>query len=227
MVDCENVSFVILIIACIGFSFCFFAQFITLSVWFSRISPYFKHAEDYGSKIYKMLSSNFYIYLTIFVISILIIIILVLCRGNGFFEMFIFLNVGIIIIYVIASAISMFFHNYAIFDQIKYSSELMKKGNCFKYIVDGINGADSYYGEKANYIKWRSNLITKAIEDYNHTTKYICQSVYSPTMAFDILLLIFFFTIVILLIFACGHRNFYSFTDTAIRAGEIALKLLP
>ena len=232
MCDCEKISFAILLVAGVGFIFLFFAQFIGLSVWFSRISPYFKHAEGYGLKVYQMVSRNFYIYLAILVVTILIVVLLMCCRIGGFFEMIFSLFAGIIIIYILITGVSLFFGYYAIFEQITITADIMKngdtsKGNCYKYITTGLNGTDSYYGNQADYIKWKYDLISKAFDSRNRTTKYICQSVYSPILAFGILLLIFLFILLMILSFGCfSFGCSSSVSRVAFEIGDVAVKLL-
>lgn len=194
---CQIIYFFILAISILGLLFSSLAQTITLSVWFSRLHPYFNKAQGIGFDVYKIVTTNFFISIAIMLIA-LIAIFNASCfheiKEIDFFIFTILLSLGIL--YSMMYLTGWSFEHYGTKDLIRIGKIAMEKGNtnssrCYLYLTEGLLGADDFYSNDTKYVTWRSKFVKKAFTTDNYTSKYLCQSVGKPTFAFAIMGTIF------------------------------------
>lgn len=192
----EFIYFFILAISILGLLFSSLAQTITLSVWFSRLYPYFNKAQGIGFDVYITVTVNFFISMAIMLISLI-----------GIFNVSYFHKIKEIDFFIFAILLSLGFLYSMIYlvgwswehgtkDLIRIGKIAMEKGNtnssrCYLYLTEGLQGADDFYSTDSKYVIWRSKFVKKAFTNDNYTSKYLCQSVGKPTFAFAILGTIF------------------------------------
>ena len=216
---------ILLAISVIGFPICLFAELIILGKWHSRISPYFKNGEDLGLDVYKTVSYNFYMTLALFIIISLFFVVFLVFSGCNILVAMAGLGIGMFAGFGVFFVINLFLDEYLIVDLIRVSSAALKndggQGKCHKYLIDGIHGADKFYGNGTKYRKWRSNFINEAFDNQNKPTKYVCQSVAVPAIIFAVIMLICILCFLIHYFFGC-NSSFGCLNDL----GDLAVRLL-
>ena len=200
----DSIKNVLMVVTFICFPIFGFAQFVTLSVWYSRIHPYFKESQGIGLKVYSMVSKNFYLSLVIFIIALLAIIIFACCCKGSVIETISGSLLFIAIVMALFYGANAFFGNYTLFDQMKVSLIAIKNGkernsDCYLYLADGLKNADKVFQGNSKYEKWRTTFINRAFDGNNKTTNYLCRSVGAPTFAFAFLNLFFFLCMIFIL----------------------------
>ena len=228
----------IIVLAIFLFLICGVGLLITLGVWYARIHPYFKEANDFGYKVYKAVSNNFYIAIALIIISILIFLCYswLYCKkkqsGSGLIIFIIIIILVYTLFYIVDICILTFSKtNNAFSGLIKIGFLVSKRGNtnnsgCFNYLTEGLKGTDSYYKNDTKYIKWRSNFVAHAFNKDNYTKKYLCQNVGSPTAVFIILQLIILFFCILIFCLICQFSNENDDSNIASNDEDLSTKLI-
>lgn len=217
--DCfKKIEIIIIVAFIIGFPLCGLAQLITFGVWYSRIHPYFQKAEGLGEKVYELVSENLFFSIFIFIAIFLLTLLFIFIKGGDILNA-ILCSIGITICVCLGiHGINAFFRNIAFIDQMKvgyyaFNFGSSKDSKCYKYLVDGLKGADSFYGSNSKYLKWRSDFVEKAFDSNKNPTNYLCSSVGAPAFAFAFITLSLYIIVGVYCLinsFSCGRSTHLS-----------------
>lgn len=196
------------------FLFTIFFQFISMFflyvisfIWISRIYPYFSSGIGLSFWLYiTLLLQIIYISFIFLIYVVLISIYLhkIKCDKTKI------INAKTIIV---LSVLGVIFCTPVTGSGFWLSLQAIKRGDvptnrCYRYVFEGLIGADSQFSNVSKYQVWRENFIKNAFDENEHLTKYLCENVSIPTLVAVLVILLDAILFIIVFFQTCNNCVF-------------------